>query len=71
MDDRSALLTVPEVARLLRVRESTIYTWVETGALPTVRVGRLLRFERAEIDAWLDRRSTAIRRAVREPGAAR
>lgn len=54
------LLTVPEVARLLRVRESTVYTWAEAGLLPCHRVGRLLRFDRGQVLAWLDRRGTGL-----------
>ncbi len=52
-------LTVREVARLLRVRESTIYTWAGTGALPSVRVGRLLRFQPDEIQTWIVERSSS------------
>ncbi len=38
------LLTVPEVAVILQVKPSTIYTWVREGKLPHTRLGRLIRF---------------------------
>ncbi|GJM43208.1 MAG: hypothetical protein DHS20C21_00500 [Gemmatimonadota bacterium] len=65
MRESTDLLTVPEVAELLRVRESSVYTWAETGVLPTYRVGRLLRFDRGQIQAWLTSRGTGPRSAGR------
>jgi excisionase family DNA binding protein len=53
MRESTDLLTVAEVAELLRVKESTVYTWAESGVLPVYRVGRLLRFSRTALDAWL------------------
>jgi excisionase family DNA binding protein len=61
MRESTDLLTVPEVAGVLRVRESTVYTWAESGALPCYHVGRLLRFDRAQIANWLDARGSGHR----------
>jgi excisionase family DNA binding protein len=50
-------LTVTEVAALLRVPLSWIYARTFRGAaspLPCIRVGRLLRFRRADLEKWLD-----------------
>ena len=33
--------------------QGTIYSWVHDGKIPHYRKGRLLYFNRAEIDAWL------------------
>lgn len=38
------LLTVDEVCRLLQVKRSTVYSWVQSGRLACVRLGRVLRF---------------------------
>jgi excisionase family DNA binding protein len=46
-----ALLTVAEVAELLRVPKSWVYGHLER--LPTVRLGRYVRFRRAEIEMFL------------------
>lgn len=46
------LLTVTDVARLLRKPASWVYNNVTL--LPVIRVGRSLRFRRGDMDAWLD-----------------
>ena len=38
-----AFLTVPEVARVLRISKATVYRMVHSGELPAVRVGRAFR----------------------------
>ena len=38
----------------LGIKPSTLYTMVEEGGIPHYRVGRLIRFKRAEIDAWME-----------------
>ena len=48
------LLTVDEVAEILRVPRSWIYS--HQDQLPTVRLGRYLRFRRSEIELFLDQR---------------
>lgn len=52
--DPPAVLTVDELARLLRVERKTVYTLIAQGELPGVRrVGRSIRiFRRAVLD-WL------------------
>jgi excisionase family DNA binding protein len=50
---RSDVLTVSEVAELLRLPRSTVYDLARRGLLPGHRVGRSWRFIRPEIEAWL------------------
>ena len=52
----AALLTVDEVAHVLRVPRSWVYSHLEM--LPTIRLGRYVRFRRSEIDEFLSRRGT-------------
>jgi len=52
----AALLTVDEVAHLLRVPRSWVYSHL--NLLPTIRLGRYVRFRRSEIDDFLSRRGT-------------
>ena len=47
------LLTVREVAQWLRVHEKTVYEWAEKRKLPTIRLGKRLRFEVDDITRWL------------------
>ena len=46
-------LTVPEVAKLLRMSRQTIYNMVKSGDIPHFRVGNKVRFNRADIDALM------------------
>jgi excisionase family DNA binding protein len=43
------LYTTAEVARLLRVGQRTVQTWVRSGALRAVRYGRLLRIRQEDL----------------------
>jgi excisionase family DNA binding protein len=52
------LLTVDQTARLLAVKPGWVYAAVREGSLPSVRVGKHLRFIKADIVRWiLERRS--------------
>lgn len=48
-----ALMTVKEVSLWLRVKSSTLYLWAEQATIPHLKLGRLLRFDSDEIEAWL------------------
>ena len=52
----SRLLTVREVAVLLRLHEKTVYSMVARGELPSIRLGRRVRFSRDDIIRWLSAR---------------
>lgn len=46
------LLTADELARVLRVPRSWVYSHL--NQLPTIRLGRYVRFSRSEIDRFLE-----------------
>ena len=46
-------LTVPEVAKMLRMSRQTIYNMVKAGGIPHFRVGSKVRFNRADLDALM------------------
>jgi excisionase family DNA binding protein len=49
------LLTVDEVADVLRVPVSTLYGWRLVGKGPrAAKVGRFLRYRASDVAAWLD-----------------
>jgi len=50
------VLTVREVAALLRVSTATIYTLVEKGELAHFRVSNAIRFERTSVDQFVTKR---------------
>lgn len=51
------LLDIASVAAYLGVTERTVYNKVRAGDLPAVKVGRLWRVRRADLEAWLTRRA--------------
>jgi len=50
------LLTVPEVARMLRVGANTVYREIQKGHLKASRVGRLIRVQSVDVQRYLDSR---------------
>ena len=48
-----ALLTITELAARLNVKPSTLYAWASQDTIPHLKLGRLLRFDPDEINAWL------------------
>jgi excisionase family DNA binding protein len=51
------LLTIPEVAELLKVAEKTVYALAQRRELPGFKVGGQWRFSRAAINDWIDSRT--------------
>jgi excisionase family DNA binding protein len=52
-DAPGEVLTVPDVARYLKLPISTIYALVQEGQLPGRKIGRQWRFYKPLLDAWL------------------
>ena len=50
----SDLLTVGEVAKMLRVTERTVRAWTQVGTLRAVRIGGRVRYRLATLEALLD-----------------
>jgi excisionase family DNA binding protein len=61
------ILTLPQVAQLLKVAEKTIYTMAQRD-LPAFKVGGQWRFNREDLDNWIEghspRRSGRFRASV-------
>jgi excisionase family DNA binding protein len=47
------LMSVKEAAAYTGLSPHTIYTMVSQKRIPFIKVGRLVKFEQAMIDAWL------------------
>lgn len=47
------VLTVDEVASLLKLTRVTIYRMAKAGDIPALKVGKVWRFPEEEIEAWL------------------
>jgi excisionase family DNA binding protein len=46
-------LSAEEIAEYLGVKRDTIYKWIERHNLPAHKAGRLWKFRKLEVDAWL------------------
>ena len=51
------LMTVGEVAELMRVSNMTVYRLIKAGQLGAVRVGRSYRIRRRDLESYLAERS--------------
>jgi len=48
------LLEAHDVAEMLNVKLSTVYTWVLEGYLPAIKLGKLVRFKLDEVLEWIE-----------------
>jgi len=67
------IMIAPEATSYLRTAPSTVYEWAARAddptraanglpnPIPVIRVGRLLRFRRVDLDAWLESRSSSAK----------
>lgn len=56
---RSPTLDIHEIALILGCTERTVWRWEAKGLIPAARrVGRLVRWDRDEVDTWLEKQAT-------------
>ena len=48
-----SLLTVDELAEYLGLKKQTIYNWLNQRKISGIKIGKVWRFEKKEIDNWL------------------
>jgi excisionase family DNA binding protein len=48
------LLKPEEVAQMLALGRSTVYELIATGALPSIRVGKVIRVRREDLQRWVE-----------------
>jgi excisionase family DNA binding protein len=58
------LLTIKEVADYTGLSPHTLYTMVSQRRVPFVKLGRLTKFDREEIDKWITGHSVKVRRPI-------
>ncbi len=56
---RDEILTIPELAELLKIADRTVYALAQRHELPAFKVGGQWRFSRAAIDLWIEERTRA------------
>lgn len=47
------IVTVKEIAELLKVKEKTLYQWAELGQIPCIKMNGCLRFDLEDIQKWV------------------
>ena len=63
-------LTPAQVAEMLQVSEKTVSRWaLEDPSMPVLRRGRVIRFERERLLAWLVRQEPRGARRTAQPAA--
>jgi len=55
------ILTLPDVAQLLKVAEKTVYTMAQKGQLPAFKVRGQWRFKSVDIDHWIEQQKATSR----------
>lgn len=56
------LLNIQEVAEYTGLSPHTLYTMVSQRRIPFVKLGRLTKFDRYELDRWITSQSVKARR---------
>ncbi len=54
------LLTVGEVATMMRVSNMTVYRLIKSGQLAAIRVGKNYRLRRSDIEDYLAQRAVQV-----------
>ena len=52
-------MSVEDVAAYLGIGRGTVYKWIERYGLPARKVGRLLKFQRTDVDRWMESQKSA------------
>ena len=63
------LLTIDELAGILKIPKQTLYAWRSRGTGPVgILIGKHVRYRRVDVDDWLDARRDANRRRASANG---
>lgn len=62
------ILTLPEVAGLLKVAEKTVYTMAQRAEIPAFKVRGQWRFKRVDLDRWIELQKVALNPSAAQSG---
>ena len=48
------LLNIREVSEYLGLSTNTLYTWISQKKIPYVKMGRLSKFDKKDLDKWIE-----------------
>jgi excisionase family DNA binding protein len=46
--------SVDEICKHLGVSKDTVYKWIDKHGMPAHRMGRLWKFKKKQVDAWVE-----------------
>lgn len=55
------ILTLAEVAQMLKVADKTVYTMAQRGEVPAFKVRGQWRFKRDDLDQWIEQQKLSQR----------
>ena len=47
------IVTIKEVSEFIKVKESTLYSWVGCGLITSLKVNGIVKFDMEKIEEWL------------------
>lgn len=47
-------LSVDEICKYIGVSKDTVYKWINKHGMPAHRMGRLWKFKKEQVDAWVE-----------------
>lgn len=47
-------LSVEEISKYLGISSDTVYRWINKHSMPAHRVGRLWKFKKEQVNAWVE-----------------
>lgn len=56
--EENAFLTLDDLSKLLKVSKRTLYGWIYTGKLKSLKIGGLIRFDPGYIEGWISDQQT-------------
>lgn len=54
--DSDELLSAEEVGRILKLSKSTVQRWCHGGKLPAVKMGKMYRVRKKDLDNWYEQK---------------
>ncbi len=54
------ILTIPEVARYLKISKSKIYNLVSKKEIPHLKIGRNVRIRQTDLQMWMEKQTNQL-----------
>lgn len=60
MENENKILTVSEMANLLKISRSKAYDLVKDTTFPVIKIGKCMRINKKELESWLHNAKSVI-----------